>query len=153
MKAFESKIPPPIVALLFAILIWWMAGNLPTTEIDNALKLFVVGLLVTTGLLFDLFGLINFRKARTTVNPVKLDATSALVSTGIYKISRNPMYVGLTFFLTAWCIYLSSLIAILGVTGFVLYIHIFQILPEERMLSKLFGDEYKKYQSRVRRWL
>jgi len=63
------------------------------------------------------------------------------------------MYVGLVFVLNGWCIYLNSPAALVGVAGFILYIHALQILPEERMLITLFGEEYIEYQSRVRRWL
>jgi protein-S-isoprenylcysteine O-methyltransferase Ste14 len=75
------------------------------------------------------------------------------VCSGIYQVSRNPMYVGLALFLTAWAVYLSSIWACLGVLGFVLYISRFQIAPEERALTKIFGTEFTNYQSKVRRWL
>ncbi|MDH5447155.1 MAG: isoprenylcysteine carboxylmethyltransferase family protein [Gammaproteobacteria bacterium] len=153
MKALENRIPPPIIALAFSALIWWMAEYLPTIEIEYMLKLVIVSLLVVIGVLFDLSGLVSFRRARTTVNPLKLDKSSVLVNTGVYKITRNPMYVGLVFFLSAWSIYLNSPAALIMVLGFILYITLFQIIPEERMLASLFGEEYMAYQSSVRRWL
>ena len=153
MKALENRIPPPIIALAFGTLIWWMADYLPTIEIEYMLKVVIVSLLVVIGVLFDLSGLVSFRRARTTVNPLKLDKSSVLVNTGVYKITRNPMYVGLVFFLSAWSIYLNSPAALIMVLGFILYITLFQIIPEERMLASLFGEEYMAYQSSVRRWL
>lgn len=153
MKALETRIPPPVIALAFATLIWWMADYLPTIEIEYIPKVAIVSMLLAIGLVFDLSGLLIFRRARTTVNPIKLDTTSALVNTGVYKITRNPMYVGLAFVLSAWCMYLNSPISMIGVAGFIFYINAFQILPEERMLATLFGEEYLEYQSRVRRWL
>lgn len=153
MKALETRIPPPIIALAFATLIWWMANYLPKIEIEFMPKLVIVSLLLAIGVFFDLYGLLTFHRAKTTVNPMKPHTSSALVNTGIYKITRNPMYVGLVFILSGWCIYLNSPLAIIGVAGFIFYINIFQILPEERILITLFGEEYTEYQSRVRRWL
>ncbi len=153
MKALETRIPPPVIALAFATLIWWMASYLPKIEIEFVPKMVIVSLLVAIGVFFDLSGLLVFRKAKTTVNPMKPNKSSALVNTGVYKITRNPMYVGLLFILSAWCLYLDSPAALIGVVGFIFYIHTFQILPEERMLITLFGEQYKEYQSRVRRWL
>lgn len=153
MKALETRIPPPIIALTFATLIWWMANYLPKIEIEFVPKVIIVSLLLAIGAFFDLSGLLIFRRARTTVNPMKPHTSSALVNTGVYQITRNPMYVGLVFVLSGWCIYLNCPTALIGVAGFIFYIHAFQILPEERMLVTLFGDEYLEYQSRVRRWL
>lgn len=153
MKALETRIPPPIIALAFATLIWWMANYLPKIEIEFVPKVIIVSLLLVIGAIFDLSGLLTFRRARTTVNPMKPHTSSALVNTGVYQITRNPMYVGLVFVLSGWCIYLNCPAAMIGVAGFIFYIHAFQILPEERMLVTLFGEEYMEYQSRVRRWL
>jgi len=153
MKALETRIPPPAIALAFATLIWWMASYLPQIDIEFMPKIVIVSVLVAIGAIFDLSGLVTFLRAKTTVNPMKPHASSALVTTGIYKITRNPMYVGLVFILSGWCIYLNSPAALIGVAGFILYIHALQILPEERMLITLFGEEYIEYQSRVRRWL
>lgn len=153
MKALETKIPPPAIALAFAALIWWMASYLPQIDIKFMPKIVIVSVLVAIGAIFDLSGLITFLRAKTTVNPMKPHASSALVTTGIYKVTRNPMYVGLVFILSGWCIYLNSPAALVGVAGFILYIHTLQILPEERMLITLFGEEYIEYQSSVRRWL
>jgi len=153
MKILETKIPPPIVAAVFAALIWWVAGYLPKTYFGITSKTIVVTVLLALGILFDLSGLTRFLGARTTINPIKPHNASALVQSGIYKFTRNPMYVGLVFLLTAWCIYLDCPVALVAVAGFMLYIHVFQILPEERTLAKLFGEEYHEYQARVRRWL
>ena len=81
------------------------------------------------------------------------EKSSALVCTGIYKYSRNPMYLGMALLLLAWAIYLASAWALLGVLAYVLYITRFQIIPEERVMEKLFGQEYLAYKAKVRRWL
>jgi protein-S-isoprenylcysteine O-methyltransferase Ste14 len=78
---------------------------------------------------------------------------SALVTYGIYRLSRNPMYCGMAALLLAWAAYLQSPLSVLGIAVFVLYITQFQIKPEERTLEKLFGDAFLRYKSSVRRWL
>ena len=97
--------------------------------------------------------MVSFRLAKTTVNPNKPDQASALVTTGVYKISRNPMYVGFAFVLAGWGVWLTSLWALLCVLGFICYLTWFQIIPEERALLKIFGQGYSDYKSRVKRWL
>lgn len=76
-----------------------------------------------------------------------------MVTSGVYRISRNPMYMGMVLFLTAWAVYLAAMLPFFGLLAFILYITRFQILPEERALHALFGDEYTAYAARVRRWL
>jgi len=112
-----------------------------------------VMLLVIAGLGFDLLGLLAFFGSRTTINPMRPDQASALVTGGIYRLTRNPMYVGMTCLLSAWAVQLAALPAWLGPLAFVLYITRFQILPEERALAARFGAEFTDYASRVRRWL
>lgn len=110
-------------------------------------------LVLCIGVFFSLAGALSFRKAKTTVNPLKPETASALVSSGIYRYSRNPMYVGFALFLTAWACYLASPLSLLGVLGFVLYMNKFQIAPEERALTTLFKADFLAYQAKVRRWL
>jgi protein-S-isoprenylcysteine O-methyltransferase Ste14 len=109
--------------------------------------------LAVFALAFSVSGVLAFRKARTTKNPMKPEAASSLVVTGVCKVTRNPMYVGLAFLLLAWAVFLWSAWALAGPLVFVSYISRFQIAPEERVLARLFGAEYSAYKSRVRRWL
>ncbi len=87
------------------------------------------------------------------MNPIKPGAASSLVSSGVYRFTRNPMYLGLSVTLLGWAMFLSNPLALLAVPLFVLYINRFQINPEERVLSSLFGAEYAAYKEKVRRWL
>jgi protein-S-isoprenylcysteine O-methyltransferase Ste14 len=105
------------------------------------------------GIAFSGAGVLAFRRARTTVNPTRPEEATRLVRSGVYRITRNPMYVGLSCLLVAWAVFLSSLWALLGPLAFVLYIGRFQITPEERALAKLFASEYAAYRAEVRRWL
>jgi len=136
-----------------AILMWLASRGSPTLAfVLPTGNLLAVGLAVI-GLIVAISGVVTFRRARTTLNPTKPEDSSSLVSWGIYKITRNPMYLGLLLQLTAWAIFLSNWIAVLFLPVFVVYINRFQIVPEEQALTSLFAREFVAYQSRVRRWL
>ena len=152
MRLLEHRIPPPLVGLITAVLMWW------TTGMGGGLwpggpKGFAVALLLVAGAGFDLAGLLSFRASRTTVNPMRPERASTLVTEGVYRFTRNPMYVGIACLLTAWALVLPSWLALLGPMAFVAYLTRFQILPEERALLGLFGEDYRAYMRRVRRWL
>jgi protein-S-isoprenylcysteine O-methyltransferase Ste14 len=149
----EHKIPPPVVALLVAVAMWFAASLGPSLPIGGAARQMVVALLVAAGLAFDLSGLWAFRSARTTINPLAPARATALVTHGVYRLTRNPMYLGLCCFLLAWASHLAAWMAFLGPVAFVFYITRFQIVPEERALRRLFGDAFDRYAARVRRWL
>jgi protein-S-isoprenylcysteine O-methyltransferase Ste14 len=153
MKALEVKVPPPAVAAGIAVAMWGASQLAPLLQVPSALRLGAAGAIVSVGIGFSAAGVLAFRRARTTVNPTKPEQASSLVSSGVYRITRNPMYVGLSFVLVAWAVFLSSAWALLGPVAFVLYIGRLQIAPEERALAKLFGSEYADYRAKVRRWL
>ena len=153
MKYLEVKVPPPAVAAIVAIAMWGISLALPLLQIPTVLRLAVATVILLPGLVFSAAGVLSFRRARTTINPTKPEAASSLVSSGIYRVTRNPMYVGLLLVLVAWAVFLSSAWALLGPVAFMLYSGRFQIEPEERALSSLFGSEYAAYKATVRRWL
>lgn len=92
-------------------------------------------------------------RRHTTINPLSPRKSTALVTGGVYRFTRNPMYLGMACLLTAWAVWLAALLAFAGPVLFVLYITRFQIRPEERVLTELFGLPYTDYTQRVRRWL
>jgi len=98
-------------------------------------------------------GIVSFRQARTTVNPMKPDTTSSLVVSGIYRWTRNPMYLGFLLVLLGWALFLSNALAFVLLPAVIFYMDRFQIEPEERALHSLFGQQFVIYTSRVRRWL
>jgi protein-S-isoprenylcysteine O-methyltransferase Ste14 len=153
MQSLELKIPPPLVALLVAGGMWGIASLGPSIELPALIRKAVALIIALAGGGFSLAGVISFRRAETTVNPLKPEAASSLVCSGIYAVSRNPMYVGFLFILVAWAVFLSSVWALLGPLAFVLYMNRFQIAPEERALSDLFGPRFEAYKTKVRRWL
>jgi len=98
-------------------------------------------------------GILSFLRVRTTLDPRAPNKAASLVTTGVYAITRNPLYLSLLFVLAGWAIYLSNLAALVAIPFFVKYLNQFQILPEERALASLFGSELKAYCKRVRKWL
>jgi protein-S-isoprenylcysteine O-methyltransferase Ste14 len=153
MRALELKIPPPVVALLVGAAMWFAAGGHVSLELPFRVRLVAFVVIALAGGATALAGDLEFRRARTTINPFKPQNSTTLVTSGIYGFTRNPMYVGLTLVLLGWAVFLCSAWALPGPVVFVLYITRFQIVPEERVLSAKFGEAYTAYTERVRRWL
>jgi protein-S-isoprenylcysteine O-methyltransferase Ste14 len=153
MPSLNHKIPPPLVGALVGLAMWFAASIGPAWAFSAAARNTAVAILVVAGLTFDVLGLLAFRASRTTVNPLKPQRASALVTRGVYRVTRNPMYVGMCCLLLAWAVYLSALLPFAGPAVFVLYMTRFQIQPEEQVLGQLFGEQYLQYTARVRRWL
>ena len=155
MSALELKIPPPLVAAAVAGCMYGAAALLPHTvlALPPAMRLGAALALAAAGACLDLAGLVSFRKARTTVNPLNPQSSSAVVTTGVYRFTRNPMYLGMALILLGWTLYLASPWGLLGPLVFAAYITRFQIVPEERALQARFGAAFTAYRARVRRWL
>jgi protein-S-isoprenylcysteine O-methyltransferase Ste14 len=153
MNALELKVPPPLVAALVALAMWATAHALPAPAAPAVTRWSMALVLAAVAATFDLSALITFHRAKTTINPMAPAATSTFVRSGIYRITRNPMYVGLVCWLCAWAAYLWSPWALLGPPAFAGYVGRFQITPEERILEEKFGDAYRAYKTQVRRWI
>ena len=153
MHALELKIPPPIVGLLIAAAMWGVTLVSPGTPLPDNIRLTTTIAIALGGVAVAIAGLAAFRRAKTTVHPLKPETASTLVTSGVYRFTRNPMYVGLALVLVAWGVFLSSVWSVLGPLVFIYYMTRFQIMPEERVLSGIFGATYSEYQGRVRRWL
>ncbi|MGE0383401.1 MAG: isoprenylcysteine carboxylmethyltransferase family protein [Gammaproteobacteria bacterium] len=153
MQLLELKVPPPAVAVLIGVAMWFASSSGPSVELPLLVRSLAFGAIALVGGATALAGSLAFRRARTTVNPLKPQNAAALVTSGVYRFTRNPMYLGLVIVLFGWAAFLCSAFAILGPVAFVAYITRFQIVPEERVLSAKFGAAYSEYLSRVRRWL
>jgi protein-S-isoprenylcysteine O-methyltransferase Ste14 len=153
MKSLEHRIPPPLVALIVGVVMWVVSPVSPVVHVALAVRVAVALALGATGFVIAFSGFRAFGRAKTTVNPVNIEAASSLVTGGVYRYTRNPMYVGLTSLLLALTVLLSAPVALLGPIAFVLFTTRFQILPEERLLRTKFGDAYEEYQRKVRRWI
>ena len=153
MQALNLKVPPPIVALLVAAAMWGVSGLSAQVDVDPTARIAVALLLAAIGVVISVSGVLAFRAARTTANPLKPELATALVTGGVFRFTRNPMYLGLSVALAAWAVFLASPLALLGPIVFVAYINRFQVLPEERAMATLFGNAYAHYRENVRRWI
>ncbi len=153
LQWLELKIPPLLVWLVMAGAMLGVAYSAPGLSFalagSSAIALALVGL----GGAVAIAGVVAFRNKRTTVNPLTPRASSVVVSSGVYRVSRNPMYLGFLLALAGWAVYLSNAGAALLLPAFVAYMTQYQIKPEERALLAKFGSEFAQYMSRVRRWL
>lgn len=148
----ELKLPPPLHWLFWGSVGWGVDRLLPLGGVLPGQRL-VALLLVALGLASGLAGMRAFRAARTTVDPHRPDRASALVQAGVYRYTRNPMYLGLLLILLAEVLWLGNPVALLAPAGFVWSLTQLQIRPEEGVLLQLFGEDYREYTQRVRRWL
>jgi protein-S-isoprenylcysteine O-methyltransferase Ste14 len=149
----ELKIPPPVVALLSAMLAWWLARNLPEYVLQMPWRVPLAAVLVLAGSTLELWGLWAVHRARTTFNPLAPQRTVAIVRSGPYRFTRNPMYLGLACTLSGVAVWLAHPLALLAPAIFVAWVTRFQIVPEERVLGAAFGAPYADYLRQVRRWL
>lgn len=132
---------------------WATARGVPALEFTLPANRILATGLATTGLLSAILGVVSFRRARTTVNPLRPETSSALVVSGIYRLTRNPMYLGMLLVLLGWAAFLTHALALAYPVLFVLLMNRLQIQPEERALTAMFGANFADYQSKVRRWL
>lgn len=153
--SLELKIPPLAVVLIAAGLMLLMRWLTPTlvVSLDLDVRMWAALPVLAAGIAIAVAGVIQFRRSHTTVNPMTPERTSALVSSGIYRYTRNPMYVGMLLALLAFSVVLASPASLLILPAFVVYMNRFQIVPEERELARHFGAEFQAYRARVRRWL
>ena len=153
MHALELKIPPPLVALTTAALMWLVVRWTPGFTFAMPMHRVFAACLAIAGVACAVLGVWSFRRAQTTVNPMHPEQASSLVTCGIYTITRNPMYLGLALVLLGWAVFLANVLALVFVPAFMLYMNRFQIGPEEAALSAAFREAFVAYRSRVRRWL
>lgn len=153
MERLERKIPPVALFILFIMVM---------IRLDQVLLSFALALPLTTVVLvaavilagvIGIAGVYEFRKAKTTVNPVKVDSATSVVDSGVFAYTRNPMYLALVILLVGIGYWQQNIVCLLLPFGFVLYMNRFQIRPEEKALESLFGAEYLDYKQRVRRWV
>ena len=149
----KLKIPPLVVALVTGAGMWLAAWAAPGINFPFPGHAVLAGMVALLGVVVILLGILAFRRAGTTVNPMKPGSSSSLVVAGIYSLTRNPMYLGFFLWLLAWAIYLANVLTLLLLPAFVWYMDRFQIEPEEQALTSLFGPNYAAYAARVRRWM
>ncbi len=147
------KIPPPVQAIIFGVLMWVVARQVTGGQIQFELQLPVAILIAVAGVALVVTSILEFRRASTTIDPFHPEEASNLVDSGVFRFSRNPMYVSLLLVLIGWFVWLGSLYSLAVLALFVSYITVFQIKPEEAAMKSLFGEKYDQYCSKVRRWI
>tara|TARA_A100001015_G_scaffold133523_1_gene148165 strand:+ start:914 stop:1459 length:546 start_codon:yes stop_codon:yes gene_type:complete len=151
IHSMNNKIPPPIVTLVFGLAIYFSKPLFPdfSNVILNVLSL----LLIIVGLLTLISAARSFKVQETTINPINIDKATSLVVSGVFKYSRNPMYLGMVLILLSISFKFNLIGGIVLTMLFTGYITTFQIIPEEIVMNKLFGDEFEKYKNKTRRWI
>ena len=155
-KALDNlglKIPPLAQWLLIGVLMWLLARGFGADTSYSAFWSLLVILVLVAGVAVVALSVLTLYLAKTTIDPRYPHKTVRLITQGIFGYSRNPVYLGLLVMLLAWNLYLDSLYATPGLPLFVATITLLQIIPEERILTRQFGDSYQSYCGTVRRWL
>ena len=147
----QNKIPPPIVTLFFGLCIYFSRDYFLSYEyklLDILSYIFYF-----SGFFVLVLAVSLFKKQNTTVNPIKIENASSLVTSGVFEYSRNPMYLGMTLILLGLALMFNLIGGILFTLLFTIYITKFQIKPEEEVMERLFGEDFLKYKQKVRMWL
>ena len=147
----ETKIPPPIVTLIFGLAIYLSRTIFPEIEIQYSSFFGMVLLLL--GFLILISAVKLFRNDKTTVNPLSPEQATKLVTNGIFKLSRNPMYLGMAVILASVAMFFNIIGGIIFMALFCLYITKFQIIPEEKVMKELFAQDFEQYMQATRRWI
>ena len=153
MVNLELKVPPLAVWAVFAVAIAAAAHWLPSANLPLPGRRLIALVALLGGIAVFVAGGVEFKRAKTTVNPLTPEKTASIVSTGVYRLTRNPMYLGMATALLGVALWWGSAPGFLLVAAFCAYITRFQIQPEERALSALFGEQFITYMSQVRRWI
>ena len=146
------RVPPPIITLGLALAMYGLDYVSPTWLSFSGLVWFS-GLFALGAIIFLLPAVAQFVRSNTTVNPYTPQKSSKLVDDGVYRFSRNPMYLGMALALASWASYLENILSYVFVFFFISYMTRFQILFEEEALLEKFNVEFEAYCKRGRRWL
>ena len=145
------KIPPPLIVLTLIISIYFSSKKIDLISIPLQLEISIF--ILSAGILIFLNPVLQFIKSKTTVNPIQFEDVNKLVTSGIFKYSRNPMYLGMLMIVLSTSIFYLNIYSILTPLLFILWINKFQIKREEEFLIEKFGDEYLSYKKKTRRWI
>lgn len=153
MRSLELVVPPPVVMLMIALLMWLLALFIPALSFIAISNLLIAVIVAVVGLVISTAGILSFRNQKTTIDPRKPAEVSALVTSGVYRFTRNPMYLGTLLILIGWGIYLGNALALVSAFLYVPYINRYQIQSEEQLLQDKFGAQFSAYKTKVRKWI
>jgi protein-S-isoprenylcysteine O-methyltransferase Ste14 len=149
----KLKVPPALLFLICVALMWGINWLIAAQRLEFLYQKWVAVLFIGFGVILGILGVFEFTKLSTTVNPHKPENTSKLVTSGVYRFSRNPMYAGLLFCLVGIGIYFGNLWSFLVIPVFIWYMNEFQVKPEEVVMRQKFGSDFKEYSEKVNRWI
>lgn len=149
----KARIPPPLLVLFCGLAMWGLDRVFYTARAEMPLQSWLAGLLLLIAVGLMVLTVLRMLRLRTTVNPLRPGNASTLITDGVFSISRNPIYLGDLLLLFAWAVWLGNVVVLLPVPLFVWFISRYQIAPEEEALAARFGESYRAYSERVRRWL
>ena len=147
----NNKIPPPVVTLAFGLMIYFSRNIFP--DINNIIFYILSLFFIILGPFILISAVRSFKAEQTTINPININNASSLVISGVFKYSRNPMYLGMVFILLALSLRFNIVGGILFTSIFIMYINKFQIIPEEEAMKSIFGEDFNKYKNKTRRWI
>ena len=147
----KKRIPPPSIAMLCVLIIFLSKSIFPSFVFSYKLQLGIF--VITIGFLLLIISIKSFIDNKTTINPLNLKKSTYLVTSGVFRFSRNPMYLGMLLFLLGTAIILNIIGGLIISILFIFYMNFFQIIPEEKALQNLFGKNYRNYRKTVRRWI
>ena len=147
----NNKIPPPIVTLAFGLMIYFSRNIFP--DINNIIFYILSLFFIILGPFILISAVRSFKAEQTTINPININNASSLVISGVFKYSRNPIYLGMVFILLALSFRFNLVGGILFTSIFIMYITKFQIIPEEAAMKSIFGEDFNKYKNKTRRWI
>ncbi|MBS9777871.1 MAG: isoprenylcysteine carboxylmethyltransferase family protein [Gammaproteobacteria bacterium] len=149
----KLKVIPVAQVIISAITMFALAKTFPSKDLVIPEKNIISTVILFLGITITLLGVIEFRKKNTTLDPRHPEKTQQLVTTGIYRLSRNPMYLGFLITLISWFIALANIVSFMVIPFFVVFINRFQIKPEETLLLQKFSSVYSQYCKKSRRWI
>jgi len=152
-RTLEARVPPPVLMMGTGLAMWALSHFSPRFSLPSPLAWLAPSLLALMSVSLIFSAALSFRRSATTIDPTRPAAASRLVTGGVYRLTRNPMYVGFAGLLLAWGLYLQAWLPLPLPLAFVLYLGRFQIRPEERALQAKFGAAFEAYAESVRRWL
>ena len=147
----KKRIPPPLIAMLCVLIIFLSKSIFPSFVFSYKLQLGIF--VITIGFLLLIISIKSFIDNKTTINPLNLKKSTYLVTSGVFRFSRNPMYLGMLLFLLGTAIILNIIGGLIISILFIFYMNFFQIIPEEKALENLFVKNYRNYRKTVRRWI
>ncbi|WP_306253296.1 isoprenylcysteine carboxylmethyltransferase family protein [Parvularcula sp. IMCC14364] len=147
------KYPPILQVFVSVAIAWAIQSYLPQFSVPIPFGNWIAASFCVTGVAITSVAVGIFASNKTTINPVQPEQASNLVTGGLYRISRNPMYLGLVLIITGFVIWFENIAGIASIVLFILTMTLFQIKPEEKVMQAKFGEAYETYRRRVRRWI